>query len=247
MSASPSLQVEPSSYDGWEFESLACAVNYYRWIFSLFDARLRGRCLEIGAGTGNFTRNLIHGGSVSSLTCLEPSPRHATALASVLEDSRIPCRILNETVEAYLLDQGDPAMYDSAVTINVLEHIEDDHAAIRGLGERIVQGGFLCLMVPAHPFLYGSMDRVFGHLRRYDRERMRALAAGSGLRIVEMHHLNLIGALTWLLMGRVLRRRSWSSGSVAAYDRFVIPAIRRCEGILRPAAGQSLYAVMERL
>jgi SAM-dependent methyltransferase len=246
MSGSPSRPPETASYDGWEFESLACAANYYRWIFSLFDARLGGCCLEIGAGAGNFTRNLIRGGSVSSLTCLEPSPHHAAALASVLELSRIPCRILAETVETYL-EHGDATLYDSAVMINVLEHIEDDHAVIRGLGERIVPGGFLCVMVPAHPCLFGSMDRVFGHLRRYGGNRIRRLAAGSSLRIVEMHHLNLIGALTWFLMGRVLRKRSWSSGSVVAYDRLAIPAIRRFEGILRPAAGQSLYAVMERL
>ena len=50
---------------------------------------------------------------------------------------------------------------------NVLEHIEDDAAAVRRFRSVLPEGGRLVILVPALPALYGSIDEAIGHFRRY--------------------------------------------------------------------------------
>ena len=51
-------------------------------------------------------------------------------------------------------------IYDAVVMVNVLEHIEDDRAAARGLFAAMKPGGKLLIFVPALPFLYSELDRL---------------------------------------------------------------------------------------
>ncbi len=48
-----------------------------------------------------------------------------------------------------------------------MEHIEDDEQFLHNAHRALVPGGTLLLFVPALPWLYGAMDREFGHCRRY--------------------------------------------------------------------------------
>jgi 2-polyprenyl-3-methyl-5-hydroxy-6-metoxy-1,4-benzoquinol methylase len=54
--------------------------------------------------------------------------------------------------------------------INVLEHTEDDVAALRNAYALLPGGGRVIVFVPADRSLYGSLDRSVGHLRRYERD-----------------------------------------------------------------------------
>ena len=60
--------------------------------------------------------------------------------------------------------------YDTIVMMNVLEHIEDDAAAVAALREGLKSGGRLVVYVPAFMLLYSKFDREIGHYRRYKRE-----------------------------------------------------------------------------
>src|SRR5215475_3171635 len=56
---------------------------------------------------------------------------------------------------------------DTAVYINVLEHIEDDETELKTIFNALAPGGRILIFVPALPFLMSSMDRGLGHFRRY--------------------------------------------------------------------------------
>jgi SAM-dependent methyltransferase len=62
----------------------------------------------------------------------------------------------------------------------VLEHIEDDAAALREWRARVRPGGWLALSVPAWQGRWGDHDVRAGHFRRYDREVMLPLLEGAG-------------------------------------------------------------------
>jgi SAM-dependent methyltransferase len=231
-------------YSGWEFSSLAMASNYYSWIFDTFSSSLHGRCLEIGSGAGNFTRFLMTSPSIGSLTCLEPSLPFSSILAGQLHG--FPgASVIEATIEEYLSEPRDSG-FDSIVSINVLEHVENDRAAVAGIADLLVPGGRFCLIVPAHPWLFGSLDTVFGHHRRYDRRSLDELVSTSALKAVDVGYMNSLGMLPWFVMGRILHLRRWNPGSVGLYDRWMIPMLRRIERRFRPPAGQSLYAILER-
>jgi len=62
----------------------------------------------------------------------------------------------------------------------VLEHIEDDVAALTAVVDALEPGGELAVLVPAHPFLFGRLGANFGHFRRYTRPQVCALIEGAG-------------------------------------------------------------------
>ncbi|WP_419947528.1 methyltransferase domain-containing protein [Candidatus Palauibacter sp.] len=62
---------------------------------------------------------------------------------------------------------------DSVVSVNVLEHVEDDEEELALMRSLLRPGGHLCLWVPALSALYAPYDRALGHHRRYQRRRTR--------------------------------------------------------------------------
>lgn len=143
----------------------------------LLETLLAGRpgreILDAGAGQGTFSRALEERGfSVTS--------SDATAEAcAVLER-----RVLGPVVRASLpeLPFADES-FDAAVAGEVLEHLEDDAAAVRELARVLRRGGVLAVSVPANPAWFGRSDIWAGHVRRYTRERLLAAFAGSELEV----------------------------------------------------------------
>jgi SAM-dependent methyltransferase len=72
------------------------------------------------------------------------------------------------------------ARFDLVCGFELLEHMEDDAAAVRRWRERLRDGGFLLLSVPAHQRRFGPHDRLVGHYRRYDPAALAALLRECG-------------------------------------------------------------------
>ena len=71
----------------------------------------------------------------------------------------------------------------------VLEHIEDDVAALKDPWSSYVRpGGWIMLSVPAWQERFGPMDKFVGHFRRYDPPVLRSRLTGAGLTDVELVH-----------------------------------------------------------
>jgi len=75
------------------------------------------------------------------------------------------------------------ASLDLVVAFDVLEHIEDDRAALAQWVSWLRQGGTLVLSVPARMSLWTAGDEWAGHFRRYERDALKALVEAAGLRI----------------------------------------------------------------
>lgn len=231
-------------YPGTEFGAMAQGKNYYRWILREFRPHLGRRILEVGAGIGTFSAHLLAETVEELVVLLEP----AANLFPVLErrfggNGRV--RILRAPVEKMGEALRD-VRFDSVVSVNVLEHIADDHAALRTMAGLLRPGGTLLLFVPALPGLYGSLDAAFGHVRRYRREELAGKLEAAGLRVRRVWYVNLPGALGWFLIGRVFRWPTLRPGAVRVYDRLAIPVIARIERLIPPPWGQSLLAIAER-
>src|SRR6185312_16486006 len=59
--------------------------------------------------------------------------------------------------------------FDLVVMLDVLEHLEDDHAGLAAVLTRLAPGGFFLATVPAFPMLWSSHDVSHHHFRRYSR------------------------------------------------------------------------------
>lgn len=217
-------------------DNLEDSRNYNRWIMSLIEPYLGRSLVEIGSGHGTFTELLAD--RADAVVAVEPSERCVEILRQRFDgDSRVAV-VLGETQSA--LAHGP---FDSAVMINVLEHIPDDAGALNDLAKMLRPGGRVILWVPAFPLLYSEFDRKIGHCRRYRRAGLLKRLEDAGLQPIRVRYVNALGAVLWLLGARLLRRTPTSKGPILVMDKVVIPVVRRLEKVVTPPFGQSLLAV----
>jgi hypothetical protein len=126
--------------------------------------------------------------------------------------------------------------------LNVLEHIQDDRLALRHMREVLAPGGHLVLIVPAHGWLYGTMDSAIGHFRRYDKAMLDRTMRQCGFTPIVQRHMNVLGSLGWFVNGRLLRMRVPPSGQLRLINR-VTPILQTLERWVPPLFGLSLIMV----
>lgn len=230
-------QVTSFQYASDELDALAEAHNYYRWLMRRFRPHLGRRIVEAGAGIGTIGQHLLAQPGVEELVLIEPAANNYRLLERRYRDEP---RV--RTINGYLEDQASVEA-DSVVAVNVLEHVPDDVGFLQAARRSLCPGGRLLIFVPAVQAIYGSLDRVFEHHRRYGRSQLADRLHSTGFRIDELRYANSIGVFAWFFMGRMLRRTTLDATSVRYYDRAVIPWLSAIEDRVPPPIGQSLLAI----
>jgi SAM-dependent methyltransferase len=77
------------------------------------------------------------------------------------------------------------ASVDAVVSVNLLEHVPDDHAALAEIARILRPAGRAVIVVPAGPRTYDYYDRFLGHERRYGRQELASKCARAGLEPVD--------------------------------------------------------------
>lgn len=220
-------------------EDLAEAVNYRRWLCDLAVPHLGDDPLEVGSGLGLYASEWRTAG-IARLTLSEADPgRLETLRERFADDAAVAVRELAAPVV-------EEASYSCVVAFNVLEHIADDVAALRGFGGLLRPGGAVVLVVPAFPSAMSRFDVAIGHHRRYRKRTLRAAAESAGLTVEVLRHVNGIGLLGWYVAVKLLRGRPRAGLLLTFYDRGLVPWLRRLEQRWEPPFGQSLLLVARR-
>jgi SAM-dependent methyltransferase len=131
------------------------------------------RILEIGCGTGHNLEMLQRFGTADGIE-IDPAARALAAerLGRPIGDSPLPA----------LTGVADGA-YDLVAILDVLEHVEEDKAALESIARKLKPGGRILITVPAHPWMWSAHDVVNHHKRRYTRKTLRAVVAEAGLKL----------------------------------------------------------------
>jgi SAM-dependent methyltransferase len=160
----------------------------------------RGRLLEVGPGAGALLADLqALGFSCEALETSEEALRLAGQLNPGMRIARAPAADWTEA-------------FDALVACEVLEHIEDDLAALEEWRGWLRPGGHLILSVPAHARRWSATDVWAGHFRRYEKDDLRRLLEQAGFAVVELECYgfplsNLVEPLRAWSHRRALRRR----------------------------------------
>jgi SAM-dependent methyltransferase len=218
-------------------EDLATAHRYRRYLHSLLAPYLGPSVLEVGAGLGDFSAQLL---DRDRLVVNENDPICVRALDERFGDCPgievLPADVLKLKVEPPV---------DSVVALNVLERMDDDVAALRSMARSAMPGGRVLLVVPAYPSLAGAYDDALGHLRRYTPASLRGAVEAAGLVPEVVRPVNLLGGLAWWAAVRVGRQARPTPFLVRLYDRVVVPAERALERRVQPRFGQSILCVAQ--
>jgi SAM-dependent methyltransferase len=208
------------------------------WLYEEIEPYLGRRLLEIGCGIGNFAGHLTERELYVGTDICADSVTH---VRRICQD--------RPNVKALVVDVGEYAFLelwvyqvDTVFSLNVLEHVEDDARALRNVFHVLQPGGRLILVVPAHNWLYGSIDQAIGHYRRYDKRSMERLLRETGFVPVKQKYLNALGALGWLVRGRVFRDATPPSNQLRFFNRLV-PLLKALERVVPAPIGVSLMVI----
>lgn len=210
--------------------------RYRRYQYDLIAPHCGRTVLEVGAGLGEFASQFT---GLDRLVLTDADPDAVELLAERFADRpEVEARQLALGGE---LSVGKPV--DSIIAINVLEHIEDDAAALKSLSRLVIPGGTIVLWVPGYQQLYGEFDRRVGHFRRYTPATLRDAFERAGLRVEVAKPVNLLGGIAWWAAVRRGGSTRPNPRLVSIYDRFVVPVTRAVESVVPVPFGQTVLGV----
>ena len=218
------------------------AGEYNSWLFEQCEPHLGKRVLEMGSGVGNITNFLLDRERVVATDVLEPHLRELDREFGNFPNVRVARLDFNDPASVEAIARAEDV--DTVLSMNVLEHIENDRRALQGCFEVLRRGGRLVLLVPAHQALYSAMDRNIEHFRRYNLRPLCEMVERAGFRVMEERYLNMLGAIGWFVNGRVLRRQLLPSRQLRIFN-FVIKLLA-LEKWFRPPFGLSILLVAEK-
>ncbi|MHA6718007.1 class I SAM-dependent methyltransferase [Sphingomonas sp. RS6] len=140
-----------------------------------------GACiLEIGCGTGHNLPMLAQFGDVDAIE-IDPA---AAAIASERLGKPVGASPLPE------LTGVEPGSYDLIAVLDVVEHIDDDVAALKAMARALKPGGKILITVPAHQWMWSAHDVVNHHKRRYSKGTLVSALERAGLRWSRLRWFN---------------------------------------------------------
>jgi SAM-dependent methyltransferase len=201
---------------------------------------LGAHVLEIGAGMGNLTKEML------------PRERYVAS-----DFDPIFVNILNNLalrrsgVEVTRIDASKTedfehykGAFDTVICLNVLEHIKDARTALSNFYGALSPQGRLVILVPQGPYLYSSLDKAVGHVKRYTRGALLEELTFAGYTVEHIIDFNRVGVLAWIMNAKMFRRTRISKLQMKIYDsltwmwRVIDPII--------PWPGLSLIAIAAR-
>ena len=212
--------------------------NNNSWVFNKISPYLGKQTLEIGSGIGTFSNRIVQ--HTDHLTASDIDKRHIQYLKKrFIANPKINIKELDAT----LIRESLPAKgYDTVVSLNMLEHIEDDNKVLRGINHVLEKNGKLLLLVPAHAFLYGSLDKAIHHHRRYNKQDLIEKLDKAGFDIEKIEYMNFCSVFGWFINFKMLKRKTMPLITIRMLD-LIIPSIAMIEKIVPFPFGLSLFCV----
>jgi len=217
---------------------LARAPRFNAWMADTIRPFCGRKVLEIGSGTGNLTRRLV---PRDRYVASDVNPLYLQTLRGLTADRPYLDVTLTDVA------RGDsfptiPGGFDTVVCLNVIEHVKGDRAALENIRRVLAPEGNAVVLVPNGPRLFGTLDDVLGHERRYTEASLRGVAEAAGFDVVQILRFNRVGTPAWWLNGRLLRRRSFGLLQIAVLN-LLTPLFRRVDRAL-PFPPLSLIAIL---
>jgi SAM-dependent methyltransferase len=204
----------------------------------------RGRpALDVGCGTGAFLKDLSSRWNAWGIDTSELAIEYARR--------RGLTQLALGTLEEFRPASGS---FDLITALDVIEHIQDDVAVLRQMGERLSPGGMIIVTVPAHPWLWSAHDEINHHHRRYTRHTLADAVSAAGLQLDYLGYFNcllfplaLVQRAVARLTGKLLDDGlTVPSGWLNASLRSVFALERHAVGRIPLPFGLSLIAVIRK-
>lgn len=168
-------------------------------LFNLIAEKVTGTTVvDIGCGSGFFGNLLVKRNK--EVIGIEPND-DMRELAS-----RINPKVTVISGRAEDIDTIVQKPIDTAVMLDVLEHIENDSEQVQKVKKILSERGEFVIVVPACPFLYGERDKGMHHYRRYTKQSLHHVLTENGFEVMTMRHWNMLGFFPYLISEKILHK-----------------------------------------
>ncbi|VAW08190.1 SAM-dependent methyltransferases [hydrothermal vent metagenome] len=150
-------------------------ISKGRAIKALLGRQPIEQLLDVGAGSGVFSKMLVDEGCAAKATCLDPN--YADEFIGKRRTDKVAYVRNIDAVEA-----------DTVLMIDVLEHVDDDVELVRDYVRRAAPGTRFLISVPAFQFLWSSHDEFLERRRRYRLSDLRRTVEAAGLTPLRMRY-----------------------------------------------------------
>jgi dolichyl-phosphate beta-glucosyltransferase len=227
---------QPSAMPATTFEAMARLETEHWWFRAKRElvAELVGAPIEpaaiavdVGCGTGAMLEDLHRLGWVTVGTDLSPYALHLARGGSSAVGRAVA------RAERLPLPTGSASVL---VSLDVVEHLDDDVAAITEYARVVGPDGTIILAVPAYAWAWSQHDVELGHWRRYTTRRLRQVAEASGLRVERCTYFH-----SWLVplalllrktpLGRLLHGGAEEASFVNPFVNRLLSAVSRLERV----------------
>ncbi len=131
--------------------------------------------LDVGAGSGFFSRHLLHNTNAETALCIDPNyPGDSDEFVS---GKPLHFRTRLNSIDA-----------DLVLLMDVLEHVDDDVGLLREYISKVPSGAHFFISVPAFQFLWSGHDDFLEHKRRYTLAEVEMLVGTAGLTLVRSNY-----------------------------------------------------------
>lgn len=154
--------------------------------------------LEIGCGTGDFIRQIAKNES------LEITGSEIYLKGLVYAKKNLPgVEFIQFDVTQGKIDE----QFHIITAFDVIEHVDNDSAALSNINQMLEDNGVLILSVPQHMFLWSKLDEIVKHKRRYSRKELVSKLKANGFDI------SYVTSFLFVLFPLMLISRLFDKGS----------------------------------
>ena len=223
-------------------DTISSSSRYNSWIYKKICPYLSGNVLDIGSGLGDIAQYYHLNPKVKQIILTDYSDEMLPRLKSRFAHLN-SYRALKFDITANRLDDlFSPQGIDTITCVNVLEHIENDVNALNNMHSLLKKKGTLILLIPALPQIYGTLDALVGHYRRYTKTSLQKVIQKTNFTIVKQFYMNMFGIITWFIAGKILKQKSFNAKACKGLDK-IVPVLEGIESFIQPPFGQSLITI----
>ncbi|MDP1743768.1 MAG: class I SAM-dependent methyltransferase [Candidatus Amesbacteria bacterium] len=218
---------------------MAGAKNYNRWLFDQIRPWLASPVAEVGAGTGTFTKMISDLGL--AVTAIDYNHQYL----KVIEKNHLGISTLEMNLEKPW-PQALRDKFSSVIALNVIEHIANASQALANIFAMLRPSGRVIILVPAHRWAYGALDKNLGHVCRYTKIGLKNLLEQSGFKVINMRYINPLGLIGWWLTGKIFNQKQIKSSQIKLFDYLSKPILLLEKYIPMPF-GLSIFCIAQKV
>ncbi|HYW67820.1 MAG TPA: bifunctional glycosyltransferase/class I SAM-dependent methyltransferase [Candidatus Dormibacteraeota bacterium] len=201
------------------------APRFTRWMADTIRPYVGERVLEIGAGIGNLTANLV---PRARYHASDINPHYLDRLET-LKQTRPYLQV--HYTDASAAETYPTEQFDTVICMNVVEHLANDVEALSNIRRSLDKNGRAIVLVPNGPRLFGSLDKVLGHYRRYTQEQLVQVCQDAGFSVEKVVKFNRFGTPGWWLNGRILKKETFGFWQIKLLN-ILVPFVRPIDRFL---------------